>query len=482
MKLYGKISSSWLKHWDFILLDMLFLQVAYIFSFFLRNGFINLYANKVYLNIGIIICLVDICAAFFLEDYKGIMRRGYFLEFKAVIKHVFAVCVFVISYLFLSKNSEEFSRVSFVSFSISAVIILYAERVLWKCYLLKHKKIYYKQKALLILTDSHIAEKVIKNVKENSYNELSIIGIVLLDRNDRIGSSIEGEKVVCGREEVLDYIQTKWVDGILVNLNGEDKISRQFVAECIKMGVTVHITIPELGEDFGNQRLEKVAGYAVVSAAIGSASPSELFIKRILDICGAAIGLLITGILLLFIGPAIYLSSSGPIFFSQVRIGKNGRKFKIYKFRSMYMDAEERKKELIERNQMQGQIFKLQDDPRIIGSGPDGTHHGLGWFLRRTSIDEFPQFWNILRGDMSLVGTRPPTVDEWENYEHHHRGRLAMKPGLTGLWQVSGRNNVTDFEEVVKLDIKYIQNWNLGLDMKIILKTIWVVLSGEGSR
>lgn len=144
------------------------------------------------------------------------------------------------------------------------------------------------------------------------------------------------------------------------------------------------------------------------------------------------------------------------------------------------MDAEERKKELIERNQMQGQISKLQDDPRIIGSGPDGTHHGLCWLLRRTSIDELLQFWNILRGDMSLVGTRPPTVDEWEKYEHHHRGRLAMRSGLTGLWQVSGRSNVTDFEEVVKLDIKYIRNWNLGWDMKIVLKTIWVVLSSMG--
>ena len=481
MKLYGKILSSWLKHWDFILLDMLFLQAAYIFSFFLRNGFINLYANKVYLNIGIIICFVDICTAFFLEDYKGIMQRGYFLEFKAVIKHVFAVCVFVISYLFLSKNSEEFSRVSFVSFSISAIIILYIERVLWKWHLLKHKKIYYKQKALLIFTDSDIAEKVIKNVKDHSYNELNIIGIVLRDRDDLIGCKIEGEEIVCSKDEMLDYIQTKWLDGILINLFEVDNITRRLVAECVKMGVTAYIIIPEIGEEFGYQRLEKVGGYAVVSAAISSASPSELFIKRVMDICGAGIGLFITGILCLFIAPAIYLSSPGPIFFSQVRIGKNGRKFKIYKFRSMYLDAEEKKKELIERNQMQGQIFKVHDDPRIIGSGPDGKRHGVGWFLRRTSIDEFPQFWNIMRGDMSLVGTRPPTVDEWEKYEHHHRGRLAMKPGLTGLWQVSGRNSITDFEEVVKMDMKYIQNWNLGLDIKIIFKTIWVVLSGEGS-
>lgn len=153
----------------------------------------------------------------------------------------------------------------------------------------------------------------------------------------------------------------------------------------------------------------------------------------------------------------------------------------MYKFRSMHMDAEERKKALMEQNQMQGNIFKLYNDPRIIGSGPDGKRHGLGWFLRKTSIDEFPQFWNVLKGDMSLVGTRPPTVDEWEKYEHHHRARLAMKPGITGIWQISGRSDITDFEEIVKLDMEYIKNWNIGLDLRIIWKTLGVVMKGKGS-
>lgn len=116
------------------------------------------------------------------------------------------------------------------------------------------------------------------------------------------------------------------------------------------------------------------------------------------------------------------------------------------------MDAEERKKELMKQNEMKGLMFKMENDPRIIGSGADGSKHGLGWFIRKTSLDEFPQFWNVLKGDMSLVGTRPPTVDEWKQYEPYHRGRLAVKPGLTGMWQVSGRSDITDFEEVVKLD------------------------------
>ena len=138
------------------------------------------------------------------------------------------------------------------------------------------------------------------------------------------------------------------------------------------------------------------------------------------------------------------------------------------------MDAEARKKELMEKNKIQdGLMFKMDNDPRII--------KGIGNFIRKTSLDEFPQFWNVLKGDMSLVGTRPPTVDEWEKYEVHHRKRLAIKPGITGMWQVSGRSGITDFEKVVELDTGYITDWSLGLDMKLLWKTVLVVFRGEGS-
>lgn len=170
-----------------------------------------------------------------------------------------------------------------------------------------------------------------------------------------------------------------------------------------------------------------------------------------LDICGSLAGLLITGIVFIIFAPIIYIQSPGPIFFKQERVGKNGRTFKIIKFRSMYLDAEERKKELMEQNKMKGLMFKMDNDPRIIP---------IGKFMRESSLDELPQFWNILKGDMSLVGTRPPTVDEYMQYENHHKRRLAVKPGLTGMWQVSGRSDITDFEEVVALDAESLNNWN----------------------
>jgi lipopolysaccharide/colanic/teichoic acid biosynthesis glycosyltransferase len=202
-------------------------------------------------------------------------------------------------------------------------------------------------------------------------------------------------------------------------------------------------------------------------------SNRQIFFKRAMDIAGGIVGMLMCGIFTIIVGPIIYIKSPGPIFFSQTRVGKNGHRFKIYKFRSMYMDAEERKQELMKQNKMDGLMFKIDDDPRII--------KGIGNFIRKTSIDEFPQFWNVLKGDMSLVGTRPPTEDEWEQYEIHHRARLAGKPGITGMWQVSGRSDITDFEEVVKLDTDYISKWNIGLDIKILFQTILVVLERKGS-
>lgn len=207
--------------------------------------------------------------------------------------------------------------------------------------------------------------------------------------------------------------------------------------------------------------------------------------KRFMDIIGGFIGCLMTGILFLFLAPAIYLKSPGPVFFRQKRAGLNGRPFVIYKFRSMYPNADAVKEALSSENRIRGgRMFKLSDDPRIIGSGKKDRHgrpKGIGHFIRRTSLDEFPQFFNVLKGEMSLVGTRPPTMDEWERYNPEERFRLKMRPGITGLWQVSGRSRITDFDQVLSLDRYYIEHWSLLLDMKILLKTLKVILTRDGA-
>lgn len=183
------------------------------------------------------------------------------------------------------------------------------------------------------------------------------------------------------------------------------------------------------------------------------------------------VGVILSSPIMLVTAIAIKLDSPGPILFKQTRVGQNGRHFKMYKFRSMYIDAEERKKELLEQNELEGGVmFKIKDDPRITR---------VGKFIRKTSIDELPQFFNILGGSMSLVGTRPPTLDEVEKYETSQWRRISIKPGLTGMWQVSGRSNIKSFDEIVELDTEYIDNWTLGMDIKIIFKTILVLLKHD---
>jgi lipopolysaccharide/colanic/teichoic acid biosynthesis glycosyltransferase len=261
-----------------------------------------------------------------------------------------------------------------------------------------------------------------------------------------------------------------------------DQLMNQFT----EMGIVVHMKMAKSSNLIGEKKfVERLGCYTVLTTSINYATAGQLFAKRAMDILGGLVGCIITGILCIILGPLIYIQSPGPIFFSQIRVGKNGKKFKLYKFRSMYMDAEERKKELMKQNRIKdGMMFKLKWDPRIIGSKitKDGTmKKGIGNLIRDFSLDEFPQFFNVLKGDMSLVGTRPPTVDEWEKYDLHHRARLAAKPGITGMWQVSGRSNITDFEDVVKLDTKYIAEWTMGLDIRILLKTVLVVFKKDGA-
>ena len=192
------------------------------------------------------------------------------------------------------------------------------------------------------------------------------------------------------------------------------------------------------------------------------------WMKRFIDIVGALIGLVITGILLIPIAVVIQLDSRGPIFFAQTRCGWMGKRFRIWKFRSMSVDAEAKKAELEKQNQVQGAFFKIDNDPRVTR---------VGRFLRRTSLDELPQFWNVLKGEMSLVGTRPPTPNEVEHYEVPEWQRLDVKPGMTGEWQVNGRSTIRKFEDVIRLDLQYQKNWSLLYDLKLIFKTVAILLN-----
>ena len=287
-------------------------------------------------------------------------------------------------------------------------------------------------------------------------------------------------------DTAAEWIRKAWVDEVFVS-TPERSLPQALTNVIAEMGVTIHIDLDTMVSIQGRvQLIEKFSSYTVVTSTMNYLTTRQAFLKRLMDIVGGLIGCAFTALLFLFVAPAIYIASPGPIFFKQERIGKNGKHFFMYKFRSMYPDAEQRLQELKSQNCLNTDLmFKMDFDPRIIGNKilPDGSRKkGIGQFIRDTSIDEFPQFLNVLKGEMSLVGTRPPLISEFAAYAPHHRARMSIKPGITGLWQVSGRSEITDFEEVVRLDTQYINNWSLAQDVKILFQTVFAVLKRKGSK
>lgn len=483
--MYQKNAKGWLKHWDFILLDIITVHTAFALAFQLRHGLANPYARSEYHTIAIVAMLADIVAIIFISTYEGVLRRGYYREFVSSFKNGFVMMALVLMYVFVIKEGETYSRITLSLMGVLYVVLTFLVRSLWKGHL--HRAMAKGAgKRLLVVTTVKLAEEVLSELKNNNYHRYNICGIILVD-GYAVGSAIDGVPVVADMKGAAEYVRTAWLDEIYVDVRGAYGYVKPLIDTFVEAGITVHLCISSLIKTAGGKQIvQKLNGQTVVTTTMNYATPRQMFMKRAMDVAGGFVGSVFTIILTIFIGPLIYIKSPGPIFFKQERVGLNGRIIKIYKFRSMYMDAEERKKELMAQNTMgDSKMFKLDFDPRVIGNEimPDGTKKkGIGQFIRDFSIDEFPQFFNVLKGDLSLVGTRPPLVSEVNEYDMHHKSRLATKPGITGMWQVSGRSDITDFEEVVRLDNEYIENWSFGLDIRIMLKTVKVVLFREGSK
>ena len=482
--MYARKTQSWLKHIDFILLDIICLHVAFVLAYMTRHGLSNPYADSEYFNLAAIYTLVDILVLIANRSMKNVLKRGFYKEMEQTVRHVFYVTVLVALYMFSVQAGSTYSRIAFFLLSAYYVLIAYGVRLLWKKFLMKKKKELCRA-AVYFVTTKDRAEYVIKRFNDNNITSRKVQGMCILDE-DCAGTEINGVPVTASAENLVKHLCEIWVDEVFVSLPVAYPYPAKLLSDMAEMGIVVHMEMEQLECDsWQHQVIENFAGATVRTTSMTMATPGQAIFKRVLDIIGGLVGCLITGLLTLVIGPMIYIKSPGPIFFKQTRVGKNGKKFQMYKFRSMYLDAEERKAELMAQNRVQGGLmFKLDYDPRIIGSEkrPDGTiKKGIGNFIRDYSLDEFPQFLNVLKGDLSLVGTRPPTVDEWERYELHHHARLAIKPGITGMWQVSGRSNITDFEQVVELDKKYIREWSMGLDFRILLQTFKTVLGKDGS-
>jgi len=484
--MYRRDTKGWLKHLDFIIWDLVVLQLAFVLSYALRHaqfGLFNPYRTPLYASMGFFLMLIDMVIIFFTEPFRNVLKRGYFKEMEALVQQAIFLELFAVLYLFAHQTGADYSRITMLLLAVLYVGIGYPVRLMWKQVLKKLPR--QGKRSLMIICTRENAESIVNEINKTNYGVFQFTGLVLTEQGF-VGTTIGEIPVVAEIKDAAAHVQTNWVDEVFVALPDDAAFPYKLLEDFVEMGITVHLNLAQVVHTPGRvQIVEKVGSYTVLTSSMNYATTKQAFLKRLMDICGGIVGCLMCGIFFIFVAPAIYIHSPGPIFFKQIRVGKNGKHFTMYKFRSMHLDAEERKKELMAQNKISSDLmFKLDFDPRVIGNRilPDGTRKtGIGQFIRNTSIDEFPQFFNVLKGDMSLVGTRPPLISEFEAYQQHQRARMSVKPGITGLWQVSGRSEITDFEEVVRLDKQYINEWSFGLDLRILFKTVLVVLKRKGS-
>lgn len=445
---------------------------------------LDIYTRQDYVQFYLVLAVAFFAAFAFFTQSDNIARRTPRDELNLCVKFNAVFAALLAVFLLITKATLLESRYLFVGVPVFNAVYMQLFHALLKARLNRlgaHPKM---AKLVGILTTRERAPALIDDLRKDWTKNLH--GVALLgSTSEEIGGTINGVLVRAAFDDFLDWVRCDALDEVYLDVpydTGDSMLP--YLRELESMGLDIHLNIPILEhlyseEENGawtphlNRTLEEFGRSSMITLSATRRTLRDAVLKRLMDIAGSVVGLLISVPIIAVVAIPLKLESPGPLFFRQKRVGLNGRYFYIYKLRSMYVDAEERKKELMAQNEIDGLMFKITDDPRITR---------VGRFIRRTSIDELPQFFNVLRGDMSLVGTRPPTVDEYERYESHHKRRLSMKPGITGMWQVSGRSNIENFEEVVRLDVAYIDNWSLWLDIKIIFKTIMVVFGGHGAK
>ena len=458
-----------------ILIECIIAVVAFILAGILRFGNLGTFLQRIDFNEMLLIVVLASSTSFILSGmYKNFFHRGYLHEFNRVVIYSTAIISIVSIYVFATKNDAALSRLTLLYFYIINNVLVYLANIG-----IKRLNANYRRgaqgKKLLVITDIASLAGTCRNLKKANMQN-SVIGAYVLDHTNEDLSATCDIPLIDPPMGIINYIVQNPIDEVLLSIDEGIYLTDEVQTirdEVVKSGSIFSLRIWHLvpDEPFVT-RLTEFGNDYILSFANRSYSYSSIQIKRAMDILAGIIGSVITLLLSVFLVPAILIESPGPVFFKQKRIGRNGRIFTILKFRSMYKDAEERKAKLMERNKMKGPLFKLDHDPRVTK---------VGRFIRKTSLDEFPQFFNVLVGDMSVVGTRPPTLDEFKQYNATYKKRLSFRPGITGIWQTSGRNEITDFESILKMDLEYIRDWSIYLDVKLILKTVWVVLFGKGA-
>lgn len=457
-----------------ILLDLLVVITAFFVAYEIRDHYekglreVRFYLWSLFLIIPIWYYLLTRSQLF-----SSIRRLSAFDLFTRLINVHLAGGVVVASIIYY-VDRDNFSRGFLLVFLFCSFVVLFLEKILLRYTLGFFRRRGYNVRNLVIVGTREKAKRFLQLVKAHSDWGLNLLGFVRVS-DAPLGEDFQ-DQVILGRvNDLVDICKSLPVDEVIFCIPKDYVVDvEEYLIKLEELGISVRIVLDIFDISLYRKEISFFHNdIPILTFHAKEFDAQQLLIKRLFDIFGSIVGLTITALLFPFIAIAIKLDSRGPLFFGQKRVGKSGRIFKCWKFRSMQIDAEQRKSELLKDNEVSGAMFKLSNDPRVTK---------VGRFLRKTSLDELPQFWNVFFGQMSLVGTRPPTPDEVAEYDNWQHRRISITPGITGLWQVSGRNAISDFDKVVELDLSYIDNWSLWLDIKILLKTIYVVFSRKGSH
>lgn len=400
--------------------------------------------------------------------YRSRVRWTRRSDLYAVLRATLVQLVLTLSLLFLLKLPDVSRGVLVIVFPALAVTAIGIRVVIRQVMIFArdHRR---NVRYMLVLGANSRARAFADLIESHAELGLVVIGHLKADASD---GGVVLEKPLLGMIDDLEQVlHSEIVDEVAICLPFHmEELIEGCAYLCEQEGKVVRMPVAPVERLLTSSRLESIDGIGVYSLANGPDRALGLFTKRVIDVFGSAVAMVLLSPVLLILALLIKIDSRGPVFFRQERIGLHGRPFNVVKFRSMCSDAEEQLNELLDQNEINGHAFKLAEDPRITR---------LGRFLRRSSLDEVPQLWNVLRGEMSLVGPRPPLPREVANYDVWHRRRLSMKPGMTGLWQVGARHN-PEFDHWVEQDLEYIDGWSLWLDFKIIARTVPAVISGTG--
>jgi exopolysaccharide biosynthesis polyprenyl glycosylphosphotransferase len=495
--MYKRKVRGWSQHIDFMLLDNLCAFVGLLIAFWIveREGIL---VSRFFWRTVLEAVLVNTVVMIVLDTYHSVLHHTPWDEMVRLLAQTGDVILILLVFRLLSQKPDA-DLLKITLFAVPLYLLFcFIMRQAHKSFLKKKHHILNRHSMLIALEASQIPT-VLPRILRSNYGAYRFTGLAIIGTNPSEEEArnalrplwdqypeVETIPIVATTDTLEQYLTNNWVDEVYLDVSPKANLPVDLINSLMRMGITIHTALTNLDDiESRHKNVEWICGHLTITTSLGYITGRDVFLKRIMDIVGGLIGSLITVILTPFVGLAIWLSDPGPVFFSQTRIGENGKKFQIYKFRSMYMDAEARKLQLAQKTGQEDQLmFKMEHDPRIIGQRqlPNGRwRKGVGGWIRDLSLDEFPQFFNVLKGDMSLVGTRPPTVDEWQRYEPFHRSRMSTRPGITGLWQVSGRSKIRDFDTVVRLDREYIENWSLKQDIHILFKTVWVVFARKGA-